>query len=75
MKLKSYTAPIALIIIALTVGVCLLLGPSPKNIQPDAEVSGLDPSILQYFSAKAEQYASENAENSRSESSKKSDQI
>ena len=75
MNLKSYIAPITLALFTMIVGFYLLLGSSPANTRSHSEVSTLDAEVLRYFSAKADQYAKEDAEANSVKSAKKADQI
>ena len=75
MNLKSYIAPIALAVLTVIIGFYLLLGSSPASTRAHSEVSTLDAEVLRYFSAKAEQYAKEDAEANSAKPVKKADQI
>ena len=75
MNLKSYIAPIALAVFTVIAGFYLLLGSSPASTRAHSEVSTLDAEVLRYFSAKAEQYAKEDAEANSAKPVKKADQI
>jgi hypothetical protein len=75
MNLKSYIAPITLALFTVIVGFYLLLGSSPANTRSHSEVSTLDAEVLRYFSAKADQYAREDAEANSVKSAKKAGQI
>jgi hypothetical protein len=75
MNLKSYIAPTALAVLTVLAGFYLLLGSSPANTRSHSEVSTLDAEVLRYFSAKAEQYAKEDAEANSAKPVKKADQI
>jgi hypothetical protein len=75
MNLKSYIAPITLALFTVIVGFYLLLGSSPANTRSHSEVSTLDAEVLRYFSAKADQYAKEDAEANSVKSAKKAGQI
>ena len=75
MNFRSYIAPTTLAVLAVIVGFYLLLGSSPANTRSHSEVSALDAEVLQYFSAKADQYAREDAEANSAKPVKKADQI
>ena len=75
MNLKSYIAPIALAVLTVIIGFYLLLGSGPANTRAHSEVSTLDAEVLRYFSAKADQYAKEDAEANSAKPAKKADQI
>ncbi|WP_353428240.1 hypothetical protein NHB34_03390 [Polynucleobacter sp. MWH-UH19D] len=75
MNLKSYIAPTALAVFTAIAGFYLLMGSSPANTRSHSEVSTLDAEVLRYFSAKAEQYAKEDAEANSAKPVKKADQI
>jgi len=75
MNLKSYIAPIALAVLTVIIGFYLLLGSSPASTRAHSEVSTLDAEVLRYFSAKADQYAKEDAEANSTKPAKKADQI
>ena len=75
MNLKSYIAPIALAVLTVIIGFYLLLGSSPASTRAHSEVSTLDAEVLRYFSAKADQYAKEDAEAHSAKPAKKADQI
>ena len=75
MNIKSYIAPTVLAVLTVIAGFYLLLGSSPASTRSHSEVSALDAEVLRYFSAKAEQYAKEDAENNNAKSVKKADRI
>ncbi|QKM64344.1 hypothetical protein DCO17_03280 [Polynucleobacter tropicus] len=75
MNLKSYIAPIALAVFTAIIGFYLLLGSSPANTRSHSEGGALDAEVLRYFSAKADQYAKEDAEANSGKSAKKAGQI
>ena len=75
MNLKSYIAPIALAVFTVIAGFYLLLGSSPASTRAHSEVSTLDAEVLRYFSAKADQYAKEDAEANSAKPAKKAGQI
>ena len=75
MNLKRYIAPMALAILTVIAGALFLGSSPPVSTQSPSEVSALDAEVLRYFSAKAEQYAKEDAENNNAKSVKKADRI
>lgn len=75
MNLKRYTAPMALAILTVIAGALFLGSSPPVSTQSPSEVSALDADVLRYFSAKAEQYAKEDAEANSAKSVKKADRI
>ena len=65
----------ALAILTVIAGALFLGSSPPVSTQSPSEVSALDADVLRYFSAKAEQYAKEDAENNNAKSVKKADRI